>query len=130
MTRVITTMLIVVAIIHLLPVSGVISAERLAALYGVSFDEPNIEILVRHRAVLFGMLGVFIFYSAFQPKLFLPALIAAAVSVISFLFIAWSVGEYNNEVGRVFMADVVALICIMVAFISYLVRRRGLRNSS
>ena len=88
MSRLISTMLIVVAVIHPLPVSGVLGAERLTALYGVSFAEPNIEILMRHRAMLFGLLGVFIFYSAFKPKYQPVALVAAVVSVVSFLYIA------------------------------------------
>ena len=120
MNRLITIMLIVVAVIHLLPVSGVISGERLTALYGLSFQEANLEILMRHRAVLFGILGVFIFYSAFKPKLYLSALVAAMVSVVSFLYIAWSVGGYNAEISRVSIADMVALLCILIAFLAYL----------
>jgi hypothetical protein len=65
-------MLIVVAVIHLLPVSGVISGERLSTLYGLSFDEANIEILMRHMAVLYGIPGVFILYSAFRLIYYLP----------------------------------------------------------
>jgi hypothetical protein len=38
-------MLVMVALIHLLPVSGVVSADRLAVLYGLSFEEVNLEIL-------------------------------------------------------------------------------------
>ena len=51
-------MLILVGLIHLLPLSGVLGSERLASLYGLSFSEPNLAILMRHRAVLFGLLGV------------------------------------------------------------------------
>lgn len=43
MRYVVTVMLIVVAVIHLLPLSGVLSGERLAALYGIPFNEPNLE---------------------------------------------------------------------------------------
>ena len=52
-----SAMLVVVAVIHLLPVSGVLGSERLAALYGLPFNEPNLAILMRHRAVLFGLLA-------------------------------------------------------------------------
>ena len=120
MNRIVTGMLIVVAVIHLLPLSGVLSAEQLSTLYGTSFEEPNIEILMRHRSVLFGMLGTFLMYSAFKPQLHMYALVAATVSVVSFLYIAWSVGGYNDQVGRVYIADLVALVCIAVAFVVYL----------
>jgi len=66
MRYLISVMLVVVAIIHLLPLPGVLGSERLAALYGLSFDDPNLQILMRHRAVLFGLLGVFIMIAAFR----------------------------------------------------------------
>lgn len=77
MEKVVTGLLVLVGIIHLLPVSGVLGVERLATLYGVSLGEPNIEILMRHRAILFGLLGLFLLYAAFQPSLQMLAIIAA-----------------------------------------------------
>lgn len=112
-------MLVVAAIIHLLPVSGVLSRERLTALYGISFDEPNLEILMRHRAVLFGLLGAFLLCAAFQPALQLLAFVAAAISLVSFLWLAGSVGKYNPQIGRVFKADLIALVCVVVGFVAY-----------
>ena len=56
-------------IIHLLPVSGFFGAERLSALYGISLNEPNLEILMRHRAVLFGLLVAFLVYAAFSDNI-------------------------------------------------------------
>ena len=120
MHRIVTVMLIIIAVIHLLPVSGVLSGEQLNKLYGLSFDEPNIEILMRHRSVLFGILGVFLLFSAFKPILHLYALIAATISVVSFLYIAWMVGGYNEQVSRVYVVDMVALLCLLVAFIAYI----------
>jgi hypothetical protein len=119
MRHLISAMLIAVAIIHLLPLSGALGSERLSALYGIRFDEPNLAILMRHRAVLFGLLGVFLVYAAFRPSFQLAALVAGFVSVMSFLFLAWSVGGYNAQVGRVFIADIVALICLIVGAAAY-----------
>ncbi|MES2947268.1 MAG: phosphopantetheine adenylyltransferase [Pseudomonadota bacterium] len=114
MRYLISTMLVVVGIIHFLPLSGVLGAERLAALYGLPFNEPNLAILMRHRAVLFGLLGMFLVYAAFRPSLQTLAFVAAFASVVSFLWLAWSVGGYNPQLARVFMADVVALVCLVV----------------
>lgn len=127
MNKVITTMLIIVAVIHLLPVSGVLSAERLTVLYGLTFSEPNIEILMRHRAVLFGILGVFILYAAFKPALYLSALLAAGVSLVSFLYLAWSVG-YNDQIARVYLVDVVALVCVLIGLVVYLLQKTKQNN--
>lgn len=107
-------MLLVVGIIHLLPLSGVLGAERLASLYGLPFKEPNLAILMRHRAVLFGLLGLFLVYAAFRPGLQTLAFLAGFASVLSFLWLAWSQGGYNLQIQRVVIADVVALVCLVV----------------
>jgi uncharacterized BrkB/YihY/UPF0761 family membrane protein len=88
-------MLVVAGVIHLLPLSGVLGSERLASLYGLPFNEPNLAILMRHRAVLFGLIGSFLLYSAFQPALQSIAIVGGIISVVSFLYLAWAVGSYN-----------------------------------
>ena len=123
MQKVLTGLLILVAIIHLLPLSGVLGIKRLAALYGITFNEPNLEILMRHRAVLFGLFGAFILYAAFTPRLQLLAIIAGFVSVLSFMFLAWSVGDFNESIQKVVIADVVALIALVGSGIIYFLRR-------
>jgi hypothetical protein len=115
----ISAMLLLVGIIHLLPLSGVLGAERLASLYGLSFNEPNLAILMRHRAVLFGLLGAFLVYAAFQPKLQALAFLAGFASVLSFLWLAWSVGGYNPQLARVVVADVVALASLAIGSATY-----------
>lgn len=114
MKYLISGMLTIVAVIHLLPVSGLLGSERLTALYGLPFDEPNLAILMRHRAVLFGLLGAFLLFAAFRPQFQTIAFIAGFISVGSFLWLAWSTGTYNTQIARVFTADVVALICLLI----------------
>ena len=119
MRFIIPAMLVAVGIIHILPLSGVLSATRLFDLYGITFDDPNLEILMRHRAVLFGLLGMFLLSSAFLPNLQLAALITGFVSVVSFLYLAYSVGGYNDQVNRIVTADKAALVCLLVGSITY-----------
>lgn len=126
MRYLVSAMLVVVAVIHLLPLPGVLGSERLAVLYGLSIDEPNLAILMRHRAVLLGLLGLFLLFAAFRPPFQGVALLAGFVSVASFLWLAWSVGGYNAQVARVFMADIVALACLIVGVVAHAYgRRRG-----
>lgn len=120
MRYIISVMLIIVGIIHLLPLSGVLSKESLINLYGISLPEPNIIILMRHRAVLFGLLGLFFIYSAFRPTLQTIAFIAGFISVISFLWLAFSTKEYNSQISRVVIADIVAIVCLIVATTCYI----------
>lgn len=88
--------------------------ERLASLYGLRFEDPSLAILMRHRAVLFCLLGLFLISAAFRPSLQPLAFVAGFVSVVSFLALAYSVGGYNGAVARVVVADWVALACLAV----------------
>jgi len=108
-------MLVIVGIIHLLPVVGVLGGERLSSLYGLALQEPNIAILMRHRAVLFGLLGMLLLYAAFNPVYYYLALIGGFTSVVSFLALVWSEGTYNEALQRVVVADIVALIALLLA---------------
>ena len=114
MRYLVSASLVLAGIIHLLPLPGLLGAERLAALYGLDFSEPSLSILMRHRAVLFGLLGAFLVLAAFRPTLQPLAFIAAFVSVLSFLLLAWLSGGYNAQVGRVVIADIVALVALVI----------------
>ena len=125
MNKAIAILLGVVGVIHLLPLSGVLGAERLAALYGLAFDDPNLQIMMRHRAVLFGMLGAFLLLAAFRVDLRALAMGAGFASTVSFLWLAWSVGGYNAAIGRVVAVDVLALACLIVALVLHLLQQRA-----
>ena len=114
MQYLVSASLILAGIIHLLPLPGLLGADKLAALYGLDLSEPSLSILRRHRAVLFGLLGSFLVYAAFKPSLQPLAFVAAFVSVVSFLLLAWSSGGYNTQVGRVVTADLVALVVLVI----------------
>ena len=122
--HVVTAMLLVVALIHLLPLVGVLGGPRLAALYGITLDDPNLMVLMRHRAVLFGLLGGFLAFAAWRPRLQPMALVAGFISVFSFLALAWLIGNSNAQMERVVMADQVAAVCLLIALPVFLISRR------
>jgi hypothetical protein len=64
-----TTLILLVGLANLLPVVGVLSAARLQIPYGVALDDPNLVILMRHRAVLFGVVGGLLVASALHAPL-------------------------------------------------------------
>lgn len=117
--------LIVVGVIHLIPLSGVLGVGRLNSLYGISITDPGLSILMRHRAVLFGLLGLFCIYAAIKPPLYLIALTAGAVSVGSYLYLAYATGGYNEELRRVVVADLVAAVFLVIGFASYFISKSG-----
>lgn len=120
MNRLIAVLLLVAGIIHLLPLAGVLGGERLNALYGLALDEPNPQILMRHRAVLFGLLGALLVAAAFVPGLRTLALLGGLISVVSFLLLTWHAPLYNEAFRRVVVADWVALACLLPAMVLHL----------
>ncbi len=124
MNRLIAALLLLVGLVHVLPVSGVLGAESLQRLYGVSVDEANLQILLRHRALLFAMLGAFLIAAAFKPSLRPPALAAGLISTASFIALAESVGAYNAWIQRVVMIDWAALAALLLALVLNVINGR------
>lgn len=120
MQSIATIMLLIVAAIHALPLLGAFGEKHLSGLYGISLGDPNLAILMRHRAVLFGLLGAFLFVAALTPPLRLAGFVAGAVSVGSFLLLAWHVGGYNDPLRKVFATDVIAAVCLACGLLAHL----------
>lgn len=112
--------LLMTAVIHVLPVLGVFGAARLRRLYGVQPDEPNLELLLRHRAVLFGLLAGFLAYAAFAPELHRLGLIAGLISVGSFVMLSLPGRCLNQALTTVFKVDLAALAVLLVGVVAHL----------
>jgi hypothetical protein len=114
--------LMVVAVIHALPVVGVLGAGKLVQLYGIPVQDAGLELLLRHRAVLFGLLAAFLGYAALRPELHRLALVAALASVASFLLLAWLQrdGALSAALLRVVWVDVAALGLLVAALAVHL----------
>jgi hypothetical protein len=125
MSYLITAALLFVATIHLLPLIGVVGVPQLRRLYGLNLGDPNLEILLRHRAVLFGLLGAFLAYAALKPTLQAAGIVAGFISVASFIVLAKQVGRHNAEIGRVLSIDFVALALLLVAGVVWLLSPHG-----
>ena len=115
MRATISIALAIAGLIHLLPLTGVLGAAQLEKLYGLSLADANLALLMRHRAVLFGLLGLLMITAAFKSELHLTAIIAGLVSVISFLWLASPAGDYSHHIARIVNADMIALACLVIA---------------
>jgi hypothetical protein len=70
---------------------------------------------MRHRAVLFALFGAFLVYAAFKPSFQVVAILGGIVSATAFLWLAMTTAEYNSSITKVLYADVIAIICLLVA---------------
>lgn len=115
MEKIVSGILILVGLINFYPVIGVLSAQTLSNLYVIALQDRDTIILLRHRAILFGVLGAFLIYSAFQPALQNWAIAIGLVSMLSFVAIAWLVGDYGAGIRKVIIADVIASAGLFIA---------------
>lgn len=113
--HVIKICLVVAGIINLLPLIGVLSAGKLEKLYGLPITEPNLEILMRHRAVLFGIVGAFLIGSIFKTEWQTPAIAAGLISMAAFIFLTFSVTGYTGAFRHIVIADIIGIAALIVA---------------
>ena len=107
--------LAVAGVINLLPLVGILSAAKLEKLYGLDVADPNLEILLRHRAVLFGIVGALLFASIFKPSWQTPAITAGFISMISFILFTLLVNGYSGGFRHIVIADVIGIAALCVA---------------
>jgi len=107
--------LVLAGIINLLPTVGVAGAGWLRSLYGFEITSPDLEILLRHRAVLFGILGALLLAAAVSPGLRDTAVTVAGASMASFIVIALVVGGYGPAIRKVVIADIIGLLALAPA---------------
>ncbi len=106
---------LVAALINLLPVMGVIGAPQLERMYGVSIDGADMAVLMRHRAILFGVVGALLAGAAFLPSLRFAAFLAGMLSMVSFLVFQALEGDTNAALGKVAMVDYVGIAALAIA---------------
>ena len=120
MNKIVVALLYLVpAVIHLIPLVGLLGPAQLQSLYGLEFSEPSLQVLMRHRAVLFGLLGALLAAAAFRPSLRPLALVGGFASVLSFFALAYGIGGANAQVMRVAAVDWVAFGCLVVAAVRH-----------
>ena len=117
MKRFVVAALIVAGAINLFPVIGVLSVDQLVGLYGVPLENGDLIILMRHRAVLFGLLGSFVIYSAFRPAYQTLACIAGLVSMVSFVILAYASGEFGEALNKAIVAEVIGSVLLIAVLL-------------
>lgn len=117
MKKIVTGALLLAGLINLYPVVGVISIDQLEKLYGLPLENSDLVVLMRHRAILFGLLGAFIIYSAFRHSLQVIACIAGLISMLSFIVLAYASGEYGDVLHKIVIADVVGSVALLAVLV-------------
>lgn len=120
---VLRTAFFIVSLIHLLPLIGVTGRTALEKAYGIPVDSSDLQLLLQHRAVLFGLLGAACAIAAFNAPWRPAVWCAAMISTCSFMLLAWLAPSYNYAVARVVWFDLVAVAMLLLAGVVHILRK-------
>lgn len=114
-TYLLTIAFLIVGVIHALPVIGVLGSEKIKSLYGLNVTDPNLLLLLQHRAVLLGVVAVMVFAAIFNPAYHGLAIGLATLSMLSYIGLAYFATDLNHALIRVAWVDVFALVVLWAA---------------
>jgi hypothetical protein len=108
-------------LVHVLPTILAFAPSKIPKSYGIEVPDANYELLLRHRACLFGIVGGLLIFSAITKRYYETSTIVGLVSMISFIALYFIVGNgVNAELSKVMKIDLVALILLLVGcFLKY-----------
>lgn len=115
----------IAGVINLLPSLLAFFPDRIAKSYGIEIADVNYELLLRHRAILFGVIGGFMILSALKRIHYKAATTIGLISMISFILLFLLIGDgISPELKKVMIIDVVATVILCLgAILVWRVRR-------
>jgi hypothetical protein len=93
-------------------------------LYGVPIDGESLTILMRHRGVLLGLVGLTLIFAAVKPEFRFFAIAAALISKFAFIFLTFTTSDHTVEVRQVALIDVGAIVLLLLVLGIHLYSRR------
>lgn len=112
--------LFIAGVINILPSILAFFPDKIATSYGITIPDQNYELLLRHRAVLFGIVGGIMIFSAISKKNYSMAVCIGLISMISFVILLNLVqGEINPELFKIMKIDIIGIIILVFGFALY-----------
>lgn len=102
------------ALIHLAPLPGLFGAAALQRLYGLAISDPDLLLLLQHRALLFGLLGIGLAGAIRIAAWRRPLWIAGVTSAAGFIVLSLGT-EHGAAIERIVLGDVIAVLALLVA---------------
>ncbi len=118
-------LLFIAGIINLLPSILAFLPSKISKSYGIEVPNINYELLLRHRAVLFGIIGGLLIYSAITRKYFELSVLVGFISMVSFIALYFLAGkEVNAELTKVMKIDIIGIVALSASFILHLIKTK------
>jgi hypothetical protein len=102
---VIPSLLVLVGLVQTLPLVGAAGGAALRRLYGEVPQEGPTALLLRHRAVLLGLVGLLLLAAAAWPELRWLAVGMGLASKLSYVALVGGTGERSPELRRIAWID-------------------------
>jgi hypothetical protein len=111
--------LLLSGIINFIPSLLVFFPNKINASYGIDVTNSNLELLLRHRAVLFGIVGGLMLFSALSKRYYDLSVIIGSISMLSFVILYFSIGTINSELKKIMLFDITAMIILIIGCFCY-----------
>ncbi len=112
--------LFIAGVINLLPCILAFIPQKISSSYGISIPNQNYELLLRHRAVLFGIIGGLMVFSAISQLYYSMAVLVGMISMVSFVILYLLIKEeINPELQKVMKIDVVGITILLMGYILF-----------
>ncbi|MEQ8269118.1 MAG: hypothetical protein RH982_18160 [Parvibaculum sp.] len=113
---------VLAGLLNAYPAIGMLGAKQLNSLYGLDFTEANLLTLMQHRAVMLGLIGLFLIVAAFRRELQPAGFTLGFASMLSFVVFARVQGDPSPWISRVATADIAGSALLAVALVLYWLR--------
>jgi heme A synthase len=110
--------LFIAGVINLLPSVLAFLPDKISKSYGIEIPNENYELLLRHRAILFGIIGGLMIYSAVAKKHYEVSTFIGLISMVSFIVLFFLIGkDINSDLKKVMTIDIVGTVILCIGFI-------------
>ena len=111
--KIASIILVIVGIINLLPLIVFFDSTKTVKLYGIPIEGESLIILMRHRGVLLGLVGLALIVAAIKPEFRILAIALALISKFAFIFLTFTALNYTPEIRQVALIDVGAIVLLL-----------------
>jgi uncharacterized membrane protein len=110
--KIASIILFIVGVINILPLIVFFDAGKTAKLYGVPVEGESLIILMRHRGVLLGLVGLALIVAVFKTEFRIYLIAAALISKFAFVFLTFTASNYTPEIRQVALIDIGAIVLL------------------
>ena len=112
--------LLISGIINLLPSMLAFLPNKFSQSYGIAIEDGNLELLLRHRAFLFFIIGGLMIYSSVMKKNYEISTISGLISMISFIVLFFLTEKpINSKLKKVMVIDSIASAILSLSSLFY-----------